>query len=442
MSATGRARRRTIDAYLRPRTLVMLALGFSSGLPFLLVGNTFGYWLRDEGTTLTAIGIISWVGIAYSLQFLWAPILDRVPSLKVLGQRRGWMVLSQLSTAIGLFAMAFVGTHYGLGVLSACALLVAFSSATQDIAIAAWRIEIAQDADELGLLTSAYTLGYRIAMLCTDALILVSAQHLGWPLSYTFCGVAMAVGLIAAILASEPARGDDVTARNTNERPLWSPRGFLDAVAGPFIVFFKVHGAAALLMLMAISLYRLPDFVRGPMTNPFFHDLGIGKDVIGAARATIGLASIFLGIAAGGVLSLRLGYMRALILGGVLQAIGIAAHALLTVTGPTIPAFMAVMALDDFSISVAGVTLVAYMSSLTSLGYTATQYALLSSTYAWAGKILKGFSGAVVENLSASFGLMHAYAIFFVGAGLIGVPAIFLFLLLDSRQRTPRGATE
>src|SRR5277367_3490197 len=115
-------RRHTLRAYLKPRTLVMLALGFSSGLPFLLVGNTFGFWLRDEGTTLTSIGIISWVGIAYSLQFLWAPILDRVPSLKVLGQRRGWMVLSQLSTAAGLLAMAFVGTRYGLGVLSACAL--------------------------------------------------------------------------------------------------------------------------------------------------------------------------------------------------------------------------------------------------------------------------------------------------------------------------------
>ena len=423
------------QAYLKPRTLVMLALGFSSGLPFLLVGNTFGFWLRDEGTTLTAIGIISWVGIAYSLQFLWAPILDRVPSLKFLGQRRGWMVLAQISTAAGLFAMAFAGTRYGLGVLSAFALLVAFSSATQDIAIAAWRIEIAQDADELGLLTSAYTLGYRVAMLCTDALILMSAQHLGWPLSYTFCGIAMAIGLIASFIAAEPVRADAVIERNAQERPLWSLHGFFDAVAGPFIAFFKAHGHAALVMLVAISLYRLPDFVRGPMTNPFFHDLGMSKDVIGAARATVGLASTFLGIAAGGFLSLRLGYMRALILGGVLQATGIAAHAILTALGPNVPAFMAVMAFDDFSISIAGVTLVAYMSSLTSLGYTATQYALLSSTYALAGKFLKVFSGAIVDSLSAHIGLMEAYAIFFIGAGLIGTPAIFLFLLLDSRQR-------
>jgi len=440
MSGAKAARQHSLQDYLRPRTLVMLALGFSSGLPFLLVGNTFGYWLRDVGTTLTAIGVISWVGIAYSLQFLWAPILDRVPSLRFLGQRRGWIVLSQIFVAAGLFAMAFVGTRYGLGVLAAFALVVAFSSATQDIAIAAWRIEIAEDADELGLLTSAYTFGYRVAMLCTDALILVSAQHLGWPLSYTFCGIAMAISLIASFIAKEPMRADTVIEHNVEERPLWSLRGFFDAVAGPFIVFFKTHGRAALLMLIAISLYRLPDFVRGPMTNPFFHDIGMSKDVIGAARATIGLASTFLGIAAGGFLSLRLGYMRALILGGILQATGIAAHALLTVSGPNAPLFMAIMAFDDFSISIAGITLVAYMSSLTSLGYTATQYALLSSTYAWAGKVLKGFSGAIVESLSAHVGLMEAYAIFFIGAGLIGIPAIVMFRLLDLRHSTQRMA--
>lgn len=421
--------------YWSPRVLTMLALGFSSGLPFLLVGNTFGFWLRDEGTTLKAIGFISWVGITYSLQFVWAPLLDRVPVLKILGQRRGWMLLSQVFVAIGLFAMAFTGTRYGLGILGAWALLVAFASATQDIAISAWRIEIAADADELGLLTSAYQLGYRVAMLCTDSLILVSAQHLGWPLSYTLCGIAMAVGLIASIVADEPVRAETTLAQKEAEKPLWTVRGFLDAVAGPFIIFFKTHGPAALVMLLAISFYRLPDFARGPMLNPFFHDIGLSKDLVGAVRATIGLASVFAGIAAGGFLSLRLGYMRALLLGGVLQALGIAAFAVLSYSGPNVGLFTAIMAFDDFSISVAGVTLVAYMSSLTSLGYTATQYALLSSTYAWAGKILKGFSGAMVEGLSSHFGLMSAYALFFLGCGAIAVPSLALFWLLSSRQK-------
>jgi len=430
-------RRYGFREYLNPRVLVMLALGFSSGLPFLLVGNTFGFWLRDEGTTLKAIGFLSWVGIAYSLQFVWAPLVDRVPTLKVLGQRRGWIVLSQIAVALGLFAMAFVGTRYGVLVLGACALLVGLSAATQDIAISAWRIEIAESEDEQGLLISAYALSYRIAVMCTDSLMLVAAQHFGWPLSYTICGLGMGIGIVASLVAPEPVRGESVIARKELEKPLWTANGFFDAVAGPFIAFFKTHGRMALIMLLAISLYRLPDFLRGPMTNPFFHDLGMNKDVIGTARATVGLASIFAGIAAGGFFCLRLGYMRALMLGGVIQAVGIVVQTLLTVTGTDVPVFLAVMAIDDFGISVAGVTLVAYMSSLTTLGYTATQYALLSSAYALAGKFLKGFSGLVVEGLTPSFGLMNAYALFFVGCGAIGVPSLLLFAFLARKQPVP-----
>jgi PAT family beta-lactamase induction signal transducer AmpG len=176
-------RRYAFRDYMNRRALTMLALGFSSGLPFLLVGNTFGFWLRDEGTSLKAIGFLSWVGLAYSLQFVWAPLVDRVPMLKALGQRRGWMIVSQAAVALGLFAMAFVGVRYGVLVLGGCALFVGLSAATQDIAISAWRIEIAESADEQGLLTSAYALSYRIAVMCTDSLMLVAAQHFGrWPI--------------------------------------------------------------------------------------------------------------------------------------------------------------------------------------------------------------------------------------------------------------------
>jgi len=439
MTASSAARRRySFRQYLNPRVLVTLALGFSSGLPFLLVGNTFGFWLADEGTSLTAIGFISWVGLAYSFKFLWAPLLDRLdlPLLGLLGRRRAWMLLAQIGVALGLVAMAASGLQHGLVVLGAFALMVAFAAATQDIAIDAWRIEIARDPDELGLLTSALTLGFRVALLCTDSLILVSAQHLGWPLSYTICGALMAVGLIATLLAGEPARADAVMAHQEEERPLWTPRGFFDAVAGPFISFFRTHGTAAAVMLLAISLYRVPDFMRGPITNPFYHEVGLSKDVIGAVRGTLGLASIFLGVAAGGFFSLRLGYMRALLLGGVLQALGIAAFAILTVTGPHVGLFTIIMCFDDFAISVAGVTLVAYMSSLTSLGYTATQYALLSSAYALTGKFLKGLSGALIDGLTPHLGRMPAYGAFFMGCGAIGIPSLALFWWLARRART------
>ncbi|HEY4113400.1 MAG TPA: MFS transporter [Rhizomicrobium sp.] len=427
--------------YFRPRTLIMLALGFSSGLPFLLVGNTFGYWLRDAGTSLAAIGFLSWVGIAYSLKFLWAPILDRVnaPLAGRLGRRRGWMLLAQLFVSAGLIAMGTASTGHGLVVLGALALLVAFASSTQDTAIDAWRIEIAESSEELGLLTSAYQFGYRTAMLATEALILIVAEHMGWPVSYIVYGLAMAIGIAATFFAREPKSADAVMIAKEKLEPLWTPRGFLDAVIGPFVAFFKKYGAFALLMLLAISLFQLPNFVMGPMANPLYHDIGLSKDEVAAVRSSVGLIAVLFGIAAGGFLCARLDSRIAVIIGGAMQIVGTIAYALLPYSHD-VYTFGVVMALDNFGIAMAGVTLVAYMSSLTSLGYTATQYALLTSTYAWAGKILKGFSGAVVEWLSASHGLMAAYAIFFVGAGLIGVPALLLFALLRVRQRESAGS--
>lgn len=441
MKPPARARAPLRD-YFKPRTLVMFALGFSSGLPFLLTGNTFGYWLRDEGTSLTAIGFISWVGLAYSFKFLWAPVIDRVspPMLDRLGRRRGWMLLSQAVVGLGLLSMATEGSKNNLLMLGALALVVAFASATQDIVIDAWRIEVAERDEELALLTSSYQLGYRIAFLATDALILISATHFGWRPSYIACALAMLVGICATFVASEPAKADEVIADKAARFPLWTARGFLDAVWGPFLVFFRSYGWVALLMLAAISLYRLPDFLRGPVTNPFYHDIGLSKEYVGAVRGTVGVAAVFLGIAAGGACALRFGNMRTLIAGAVIQAFGIAAFALLASRNPNPILFAAVMIGDNFSISFAGVALVAYMSSLTNLGYTATQYALLSSAYTWPGKLLKGSAGLVIESMAAQEGLMRAYQIFFVGAAFLGIPAILLFLALGAQQSRTRPA--
>jgi PAT family beta-lactamase induction signal transducer AmpG len=439
-AASARKRYKFRD-YLNPRVLVMLALGFSSGLPFLLVGNTFGYWLRDEGTALAAIGFISWVGLAYSLKFLWAPILDRlnVPALGRLGHRRGWMALTQIVIAAGLIAMAMSGVGHGLVQLGICALLVAFASATQDIAIDAWRIESARDKDEQGLLTSGYTFGYRTALLMSEAVILPIAQRIGWNEAYILFGAIMAIGLVATFCAAEPLRGRAAMERREAEGALWSPRGLFDAIVGPFIAFFKAHGANALLMLVAISLFQLPNFVSGPMYNPMYVDVGLTKDMVGAVRGSFGLVGVFLGVAAGGYLSLRLGLIPALLLGGTAQILGTMLYALVPYAHDPV-SFAAIMALDNFAIAIAGITLVAYMSSLTSLGYTATQYALLSSTYAWAGKILKGFSGAVVEGMTPQLGLMGAYSAFFIGCGLIGVPSLVLFMILS--RKTPKTAAD
>src|SRR5690606_4191753 len=206
---------REVLASLRePRVLAMLALGLSAGLPFMLTGNTLGAWLRDEGTELAAIGFISWVGLAYSFKFLWAPLLDRVelPLLGRLGKRRSWITLAQPGVIAGLAAMPLIGPQGGLLVFGAFALVVAFFSATQDVAIDAWRIEVSRSAEELGLMSAAYQLGYRAALLITNALIFNLAARVGWELSYGLMAVLMGIGVAAALLAAEPRTADSAVA--------------------------------------------------------------------------------------------------------------------------------------------------------------------------------------------------------------------------------------
>lgn len=437
MAETKRPRR-SIAHYMRPKAAAMLALGFSSGLPFLLTGNTLGYWLRDQGMSLTVIGFLSYVGLFYSYQFVWAPFLDRTsaPLFGRLGLRRGWMLLAQALVALGLTVLSVVGVGIGLAGIVAITAVVAFASASQDVAINAWRIESAEDSDELGLLASAYQFGYRTAMLITDALILIAADLVGWNLSYFAMAALMLVGVSATLIVAEPARADAVMSAKEKAEPFNSVRGVFDAIAGPFIAFFRRFGSLALAMLLMIALYRLPDFVMGPMANPFYHDIGLTKETVGGVRASVGLVATLLGIAAGGFAALRFGYMPTLILGAIIQALSIASFSILAYSGGDLTTFSAVMAADNFSTAIAGVALVTYMSSLTSLGYTATQYALFSSTYALPGKMLKGSSGAVVEGLhGAGYSLMDSYAIFFIGAGAVGIPALILCIYFAYAHR-------
>ncbi len=433
--------REVLRALRQPKVLAMLMLGFSSGLPLYLVGNTMGYWMREGGSELSAIGFLSWVGLAYTLKFLWAPIIDKsdVPLLGRLGRRRGWMVLSQLVVAAALAGMAIVQPQGGLVLFGAMALVAAFASATQDIVVDAWRIEIASSTEELGLLTSGTQIGYRSALLVTDALILILAAHVGWAPSYWLMALLMGVGLGAALfIAREPAatRVPEVA----GAAPLWSASGLWDAIVGPFVAFFRTHGKWALLMLAAISLYRLPDFVMGPMNNPFYADIGLSKEFVGEVRASIGLGASLLGIAAAGISAVRFGFVPTLLAGAILGPGSNAAFTWVAYSGGDHGVFAAAMAIDGFATGFAGTALVAYMSSLTSIGYTATQYALLSSFYALLGKVLKGFSGVAVETLAIGRTLIEGYALFFLGTALVGLPALLLCLLLARQLRQQRAA--
>jgi MFS transporter, PAT family, beta-lactamase induction signal transducer AmpG len=502
---------------LRQRKVAaMLLLGMSAGLPFMLVGNTMGMWLREGGIELTSIGFLSWVGIMYSMKFLWAPIIDKtdVPVLgRLLGHRRGWMILAQIVVASGLFGMAILTPQGGLIAFASLALVAAFASATQDIVIDAWRIESADNGEELSLLSSAYQLGYRTALLLTDAWILVIAAKIGWTASYEMVAGLMGLGMIAVMFARESRkvtvgasvveipdpRGGKlgvsdamvlrwlfalavgvagavylVIAHNvwqkpwgwddlvwaigwpvaiwllvrresagvpvqdaTWTRPLVRPLlRFFDGAVGPLLMFFRDHGKIALLILVAISLYRLPDFVLGPMANPFYNDLGIDKATVGVVRGTFGWVSTTVGIVVAGLFALRFGLVATLMLGAILGPGSNLAFAYLAHHGGDPSVFTGVMIIDNFCTGFAGVALVGYMSSLTSLGYTATQYALLSSFYAMPGKFLKGLSGAVVDGLAKTHSLIDAYAIFFIGTALVGIPALLLCFWLVRHART------
>jgi PAT family beta-lactamase induction signal transducer AmpG len=440
-----------LKALGRPRVGLMLLMGISSGLPFMLIGNTLGFWLADDNIKLAMIGALSWVGLTYSIKFVWGAMVDRIPLplLGRMGRRRSWMLLSQVVAGAGLIGMGLVDPKTQLGWMVVCAIVAAVGAATQDTAMDAWRIETATDADELGLLTSAYSLGYRFALILTEAVILMIAKRLGWPITYVIYGSGMAVGIIAVLLAKEPANADAVMEAKAHDAALHPARAVYDAVIGPLITFFRTHGwAMAALMLSTITFYHLCDYMRGPMSNPYYKALAIDKDTIGWTRPFIGTPWGFLGIAAGGFCSLRLGNMRTLIVGAVLQPIGIGAFALLGLhggdyrlfaVGPvSVSAFQAIMAFDSVAIGFSGVALVAYMSTLTSLGYTATQYALLTSALAWTGKFLKGFSGAIVESLQHGRSLLDAYALFYLLAAALGLPAIVLCLVLARAQ--PRRA--
>lgn len=438
-----------LRALTRPKVAIMFMLGFSSGLPFMLIGNTLGFWLAEDGIKLAVIGFTSWIGLTYTVKFLWGGVVDRVrlPFLGRLGRRRGWMVATQLGVAAGLIGMSFVEPRAHIGSLVLFGLLAGVSAAAQDTVIDAWRIESATDPDDLGLLTAAYSLGFRIALIATEAWILIVATAVGWPSAYAIYGGLMMFGLVASLLAAEPNRADrvmDMLAKATDRRRL---ANITDALWGPFIAFFKAHGAAAAaFMLSTITLYHLCDYLRGPMSNPYYLALGIHKPQIAYIRTTLGLAGSFGGIALGGWSALRLGNQTSLVIGAILQPLAVAAFAILgfhqsdfdlIVAGTFhVTAFGTIMTFDSMVMAYSGVALVAFMSTLTSLGYTATQYALLTSALTWTGKTLKGFSGVIVDNLQQGRTQLEAYALFYLLAASVGIPAIVL-CLTSSRPRPP-----
>ncbi len=419
--------------YLEPACLRMLFLGFSAGLPLLLVLGTLSFWLREAGIDRTTIGYLSWVGLAYAFKWAWAPLVDRLPIPLLtgwLGRRRSWLLLSQLAIVVGLIAMSFNDPRLALEPVVWGALAVAFGSATQDIALDAFRIESA-GTERQAALAAAYQTGYRLAMIWAGAGCLwiaaraevpelASYQHSAWQSAYLVMAATMSVGVLTVLLSPEPLGRVVPQAKNLAD---WLRGALLE----PFADFVRRYRWQAALILALIAVYRISDVVMGIMANPFYVDMGYTKDEVAAVTKIYGVMMTLVGAFVGGALSLRLGVARVLMLGAVLSAASNLLFAWLGTRGHDVTALIAVISADNLSSGIASAAFIAYLSSLTNVNYSATQYALFSSMMLLAPKFLAGYSGRYVD----AFG----YQNFFVATALLGVP-VLLLVALAARVKT------
>ena len=423
----------TFKVYREAATVRMLLLGFSAGLPLLLVLGTLSFWLREAGIDRTTIGYLSWVGLAYAFKWVWAPLVDRLPIpllTRWLGRRRSWLLLAQLAVMAGLVAMSFNDPRVALQPVVWGALAVAFGSATQDIALDAYRIESAATSRQAAL-AAAYQTGYRLAMIWAGAGVLWIAaraevaqvanyQHSAWQTAYLVMAASMLVGMLTVLLSPEPAGRVQVPAKNLGE---W----LQSALVEPFADFIRRYQWQAALMLALIAIYRISDVVMGIMANPFYVDMGYTKDEVAAVTKVYGVVMTLLGAFVGGVLSMRFGVMRVLMLGAVLSAATNLLFAWLAGQGHDVTGLIFVVSADNLSSGIASAAFIAYLSSLTNINYSATQYALFSSMMLLLPKFLAGYSGKYVD----AFGYIN----FFNATAVLGLPVLVL-VWLASRVKT------
>ncbi|HYZ25295.1 MAG TPA: hypothetical protein VE592_02890 [Geminicoccaceae bacterium] len=553
-----------IAVFLERRMLVMLALGFAAGLPNLLIFDTLSAWLRQADVPLRTIGFFSLATLAYSLKFLWAPLVDRaaIPLLTpMLGHRRAWMLTAQITIILGLWLVSGSNPADNLWLVASFAVLVAFASATQDVVIDAWRIEAAGE-ERQGAMAAMYQWGYRIAILTAGIAPLVLAERIDWGFAYAAMAALMAIGVAAVFAAPKEQPRPlmpsllprDLPARPAAEALEWIGRlslllggayvfgaGFTgqfvmiewaaalfgaapDAITGlsaiwdqqplgvliqvglaslglllivgaalpvpgastrpstyfvrsygdPLRDFFSRFAGSAGLILAMICCYRLSDFVLNIM-NPFYLDLGFDLETIAEVRKGIGVAMLMLGVGLGGWSIARFGLIRSLVIGALAGPLSNLAFAWLAMQGPDARAFAFAIMVDNVSAGYAGTVLIAYMSSLTSAGFTATQYALFSSLYSLPGKLIAAQSGVIVEasarmaapdgplarlaslfsdlppasfaDAAADLGLSAAalgagYTVFFLYSCLVGLAALALALIIAGKQRRPTGSGE
>lgn len=427
---SGRQWGAALHVYLHPRVLAMLFLGFSAGLPFMLVAGTLTAWLTVDGVSMAEVGMFAWVGIMYSVKFVWAPVIDRLrlPLLdRWLGRRRSWILVAQIGVGLALMGLAYSEPAVDLGRFAWLALLVSFASATQDIVVDAYRIEAVEKKVQ-GAMAASYQLGYRVALLIAGAGVLYMAQFASWQIAYQSMALLMSVGIITVLLIDEPeSSGSGTPLEKSQPLSAW----FADGVIGPFVEFFSRNGRWALVLLAFIGVYRVSDMVLGVMANPFYIDIGFSLAEIATVTKVFGFGVTIAGAAIGGVAIARYGVAGPLVFGAILLAVTNLFFAGLAVYGKAVWFLFITIGADNLAAGFTGTIFIAYLSGLTNVAYTATQYALFSSLMTLPGKIIAGFSGQVVEAVD--------WFIFFIYASAMGLPAVLLaYIVTRHDERSGR----
>jgi len=425
--------------YFKPRVLAMFFLGFSAGLPFLLVFSTLTAWLNDEGVSKSMIGFFAWAGITYSIKFFWAPVIDRVnlPVLsRLLGHRRSWMLVAMAGIAGGLLFMSSLSPRESLTIVALAAVWVAFSSATQDIVIDAYRIE-AMQAEYQAAMAGAYQAGWRTgASLVGSAAALYLSDIYSWNIAYSIMACFVFVGVVTVLLIDEPKREISqqtianeqrvIDYLNNHHRPNKVVAWIIGAIVCPFADFFQRNGKFAIGILLLIGLYRISDITLAVMANPFYQDMGFSNTEIANVTKIYGIIMTLLGALSGGVLVVRYGILRPMLFGAIMVAIANLLFAIMVSKGHDLTWFTIIISADNFSGGFAASTFIAYLSSLVNTAYTATQYALFSSIMTLPAKVISGFSGIVVDSAG--------YTSFFIYTASLGIPAIVMVLWLIQRS--------
>lgn len=413
--------------YLDRRILTVLLLGFASGLPLALTGSTLAVRMTEAGVSLAAIGLFALVGTPYTFKFLWAPLMDRAPLpllTRVFGRRRGWMLATQAALAASLLALGATDPAAAPWTAAALALAVAFCSASQDIVIDAYRVEILEES-QYGAGAAVVQFGYRVAMLVSGAGALWLAEALPWATVYGAMACLVGVGTLTVLLNKEPEEPPSVL-EHPHEFGPW----LRDAFAGPFMDMVRRQGKAVALILAFVVLYKLGDAMAGMMSNPFYVKIGFSKSEIASVTKVFGFFATIVGTAIGGVLVARLGIMKSLLVCGFLQVGSNLMFAAQAIAGHDVTFLMATIGLENLTGGMGSAAFVAYLSRLCNLSYTGTQYALLSALASVGRTMISSYGGFLAESLG--------WVDFFLFSTAVGLPGIALLWWLRGTVEAPR----